>query len=246
MNIIESNLQFKNLSYGNNPKKIFLHHAEAKSCTINDIHSWHLSNGWSGCGYHFLVRKDGSVYRGRPENAIGSHCKGHNTGSIGICAEGNYMLEIMPEVQKKAIIELCKYLCSKYGITDVRGHKEAPYATECPGVKYPLQEIKDAIKTPAESKYSVNYCLSWQQFYNRITKTKAPIKEDGEYGPNTQKSLDGLTQYIKQGKKYKYCLKFQKWYNNVTKTSAPLMEEGVYGPATEKALHAIISIIREF
>lgn len=150
MNIIESNLKFNNLSYGNKPNKIFLHHSEASS-SIQDIHSWHLANGWSGCGYHFLVRKDGSIYRGRPENSIGSHCKGFNTGSLGICAEGNYMTETMPEVQKKAIIELCKYLCSKYGISDVKGHKEAPYATDCPGVKYPLQEIKNAIKAPANT-----------------------------------------------------------------------------------------------
>lgn len=148
MNIIESNLKFKNLSYGNKPKQIYLHHAEAKNCTIQDIHSWHLANGWSGCGYHFLVRKDGSIYRGRPENSIGSHCKGFNTNSLGICAEGNYMSETMLEAQKKAIIELCKHLCSKYGITDIRGHREAPYATDCPGTKYPLQEIKEAIKTP--------------------------------------------------------------------------------------------------
>lgn len=200
MNIIESNLQFKNLSYGNNPKQIFLHHAEAKTCTIQDIHQWHLNNGWSGCGYHFLVRKDGSIYRGRPENAIGAHCGGHNTNTIGICAEGNYMVETMPEAQKKAIIELCKYLSNKYGITDIRGHKEAPYATDCPGVKYPLQEIKEAIKAPVKSKpkYTVQYCLEFQKFYNNVTKTKAPLTEDGIYGPATEKAVNTIHNIIKQ------------------------------------------------
>lgn len=95
-------------------------------------------------------------------------------------------------------------------------------------------------------KYAVNYCLAWQQFYNRTTQTKLPISEDGKYGPSTQKSLDDLIQYIKQGKKYKYCLDFQKWYNATTKTKAALVEDGVYGTITEKALQTITNIMREF
>ena len=41
--------------------RIILHHAAAKTCTAQQIHSWHLANGWVGIGYHFFVRKDGSV-----------------------------------------------------------------------------------------------------------------------------------------------------------------------------------------
>jgi N-acetyl-anhydromuramyl-L-alanine amidase AmpD len=142
MNIIESNLQFKgNMTYGNVPIMIVGHHAESSHCTIEDIHQWHLNNGWAGCGYHFLVRKDGSVYRGRPENATGAHCPGANDKSIGVCAEGSYMTETMPDVQKQAIIDLCKYIISKYGIKQLYGHKEL-YSTDCPGTNYPLADIK--------------------------------------------------------------------------------------------------------
>lgn len=31
-----------------------------------------------GIGYHFLVRKDGSVYRGRPEDMVGAHAGNNN------------------------------------------------------------------------------------------------------------------------------------------------------------------------
>lgn len=145
MNIIESNLTFRsNMSYGNNPDSIVQHHAEASRCSIQDIHQWHLDNGWAGCGYHFLVRKDGSIYRGRPEGAIGSHCPGMNNHSIGICAEGNYMTETMPAVQKQLLIELGIYIKNKYGIKNVYGHEEC-YETSCPGTNYPLQEIKNSI-----------------------------------------------------------------------------------------------------
>lgn len=130
-----------NLSYGNLPVMIVLHHAEASKCTIEDIHRWHLSNGWIGCGYHYFVRKNGSIYRGRPEGAIGSHCPGANSNSISICAEGSYMTETMATVQKQAIIELCKDIMSRYEIKQIYGHKEL-YNTDCPGANYPLNEIK--------------------------------------------------------------------------------------------------------
>ena len=143
MNIIETNLQFNgSLSYCNYPNKIVLHNADASVCTIYDIHQWHLENGWSGCGYHFLVRKDGSVYRGRPENAIGSHCKGNNTGSLGICFEGNYMTDTMPQVQYNAGIELIQYLFNKYGALAIYGHKEL-FETDCPGTNFPLNDFKN-------------------------------------------------------------------------------------------------------
>ena len=71
---------------------IALHHAEAVKCTPQDIHSWHVSNGWTGIGYHFFVRKDGTIYRGRPLDVVGAHVQGMNSCSIGICAEGECFL----------------------------------------------------------------------------------------------------------------------------------------------------------
>ena len=145
MNIIDVGLKFKSLSYGNKPSKLVLHHAEASKCTVQDIHSWHLNNGWSGIGYHYFIRKDGSIYRGRPDGAIGAHCQGSNTGSLGICFEGNYMKETMPTAQYNAGIDLIKYLRGKYGNLTIYGHKEL-LATECPGSKFPLADFKNLKK----------------------------------------------------------------------------------------------------
>lgn len=144
MDIIDVGLQFANLNYGNNPQMFILHHAEASKCSIEDIHQWHKENGWAGCGYHFLVRKDGSVYKGRPVEAIGSHCLGKNAVSIGICAEGNYVTEAMTDTQKNSIIELIKYLKGQYRDLPILGHTEAmDYETSCPGTNYPLDDIKN-------------------------------------------------------------------------------------------------------
>ena len=87
MNIIETNFNWNGgFTQRSSTSQIILHHADAITCTVEDIHRWHLNNGWTGIGYHYFVRKDGTIYRGRPENAIGAHALGANGNSIGICA----------------------------------------------------------------------------------------------------------------------------------------------------------------
>ena len=61
------------------------------------------------------MRKDGTVYRLRPEGKIGAHASGSNSDSIGICFEGSYMTETMPQAQINAGKELVAYLKQIYG-----------------------------------------------------------------------------------------------------------------------------------
>lgn len=140
MDIIESNLKF-NSNYSirqDDPNGIVLHHA-ASSGSVEDVHNYHLSLGWAGIGYHFYVRKDGSIYAGRPEDWIGAHTTGHNE-KIGICAEGDFEKEKMGAAQKNAIIWLLEYLREKYGPLEVFGHRHLD-VTACPGKNYPFSEI---------------------------------------------------------------------------------------------------------
>lgn len=122
--------------------RIILHHAVASKCTAQQIHQWHLANGWVGIGYHFLVRKDGSVYRGRPEDTVGAHAGNNNYDSIGVCFEGSFDREQMNEVQRKAGAELVAYLKGKYGITKVQKHSDVN-ATGCPGAHFPFAAIAE-------------------------------------------------------------------------------------------------------
>ena len=69
---------------------IVLHHADASTCSPQDINWWHIRQGWSGIGYHYFINKQGIVFKGRPDDTIGSHAKGYNSTSIGICFEGRY------------------------------------------------------------------------------------------------------------------------------------------------------------
>lgn len=142
MNIIDAGLEFNGvLTYENNPQEIVLHHAEITNCTIEEIHSLHLANGWLGVGYHFLISKDGNVYKGRPEGAVGSHCPKHNSISLGICFEGDFMKETIGEAQISAYKDLVKYIRAKYGNIPIYGHKEL-YSTTCPGTNFPLNDFK--------------------------------------------------------------------------------------------------------
>jgi uncharacterized protein YraI len=214
MNIINSNLQFRNLQYGNKPDTIVLHNADAVKCTIQDIHNWHLQNGWAGCGYHYLVRKDGSIYTGRPENAVGAHCPGQNSHSIGICAEGKYMAEQMPAVQKQAIEELGTYIKKKYGIKTVGGHKEF-YSTDCPGTNYPLAEIKSAIlnsnaavvnNVVASAPASKPSNAEKFEAYGTVTASVLNVRS----GASTDSSIIGTLQ---KGKQVRIGAKSGGWYS---------------------------------
>ena len=83
-NILETNLKFGSLSRRKDTNKIVIHHTgSVKDVDFSAarIHDLHKGNGWVGIGYHFVIRKDGTIERGRPIWAIGSHAQGHN-----ICA----------------------------------------------------------------------------------------------------------------------------------------------------------------
>lgn len=160
MNIIDTNLDFGSLSKRKSTTRIILHHAAAESCDAATIHQWHLNKGWSGIGYHFVVRKNGSIERGRPEDTVGAHALNNNSDSIGICFEGNFETETMPEAQKEAGKELVAYLKQKYGISTVQKHKDVA-STACPGKNFPFDEIVNgqasAPAQPAAPATGVNY-----------------------------------------------------------------------------------------
>ena len=73
------------------------------------IDTWHRQRGFHlGIGYHYVIRRDGSIEKGRPEWMIGAHCVNHNAHSIGICYEGGLDIRGDPadtrtEAQKTAM-----------------------------------------------------------------------------------------------------------------------------------------------
>lgn len=142
MQIIETNLPTSgSFDRRNKTDEVILHHAEASRASVEDINRWHLGNGWAGIGYHYYIRKDGKVYRGRPEWAVGAHAKGHNNRSVGICCEGAYMTETMPAAQLAALKALIREVMAKYPGAKLLRHKDVN-ETDCPGRNFPWAEAQ--------------------------------------------------------------------------------------------------------
>lgn len=55
---------------------------------VADIRLWHKRQGWRDVGYHYVIRRNGTVEKGRPDNEPGAHASGFNGDSIGICMVG--------------------------------------------------------------------------------------------------------------------------------------------------------------
>lgn len=240
MNIIQVDHKFTNLAYNNKPVEIILHHAEATSCTVEDINRWHKANGWAGIGYHYFVRKDGSIYKGRPDNAQGAHCPGHNVTSLGICAEGSYVKEQMPEVQKKAIAELIKYLKAKYpAITSIKRHKDC-YATSCPGANYPFDEIVKLANSTTNNVTVTTKPNTTTGSNNWIAKLQTACnaqgfsnqKVDGIAGPNT---LAGCPE-LQKGAKGNITKLLQERLISLGYSCGKYGADGSFGAGTESAV----------
>ena len=73
---------------------------------------------------HFLVDKDGTIYRMMPENYMGRHVIGLNYSAIGIENVGGIEESPLTKQQLKANIKLVKYLARKYDIDYLIGHYE--------------------------------------------------------------------------------------------------------------------------
>ncbi len=105
--------------------KAVIHHtagskASDRDLTVVEIDAMHKARGWDGIGYHFLIRKDGSIHKGRPLSKSGAHAKGRNH-YVGIALTG---FDDFTEAQKDSLT----WLLRDYGISHIEPHHE-----QCPG-----------------------------------------------------------------------------------------------------------------
>jgi len=127
-----------------NINKIILHCSatpEGKDYTVAQIRHWHVNgNGWKDIGYHFVIYRDGSIHEGRPLEQAGSHTKGYNANSIGICyiggcaADGKTPKDTRTPAQRLALRTLVARLQEQFPGATVHGHYE--FANKaCPSFK---------------------------------------------------------------------------------------------------------------
>lgn len=144
--IEETNLKFKT-ALQDRPitSEIIIHHIgpmgkmDRDKIGAPEIHQWHLAKGWAGIGYHFVIKTNGTIQRGRPRAKKGSHAlNGYNSHSIGINVVGNFDTMAPTTAQIDALERLLADLHDLYPEFDkdlnktIKGHKEVN-TTACPG-----------------------------------------------------------------------------------------------------------------
>ena len=111
-----------------------------------EIDASHKAQGWTCIGYHYVIRKDGTVEEGRPHWTVGAHAYGHNSHTIGIHVCGNFEEAEPTDEQIESTAMLLANLCTDYGLPIDRdhivGHREL-MATACPGAN--LYEMMDTV-----------------------------------------------------------------------------------------------------
>ena len=117
--------------------------------SVAQIDSWHRDRGFKfGVGYHYVIRRDGSIEAGRPEWMVGAHCVNHNKYSIGVCYEGGLDARGQPAdtrtaAQKATLRQLLTDLHRRYPRAVIVGHHDLNPQKECPCIKNVAEEYKD-------------------------------------------------------------------------------------------------------
>ncbi len=119
--------------------KIILHCAATKPSMdigTKEIREWHLARGWVDIGYHFVIRRNGLIERGRALEQVGAHTTGHNAESIGICLVGGIdekgkAANNFTSAQWESVENLLLELRHQFPKATIHGHREfAP--KDCP------------------------------------------------------------------------------------------------------------------
>lgn len=94
-----------------------------------EIREMHLDRGWQDIGYHFVIRRNGTVETGENLNSLGAHVKGYNSISVGVCLVGglsptgasinNYSMQ-----QRASLIKILKFLKELYPEAEIVGHRD--------------------------------------------------------------------------------------------------------------------------
>lgn len=98
-----------------------------------EIREWHLQRGWSDIGYHYVIRRNGVVERGRSDDTAGAHVYGHNNDSLGVVWVGK---KVMDPRQLQSLLPLIRGLMNQYDveIDKVYGHYELDSNKTCPNL----------------------------------------------------------------------------------------------------------------
>jgi N-acetylmuramoyl-L-alanine amidase len=136
---------------------------------VKEITKWHQERGFKTVGYHYVIRRDGTIETGRPLEQIGAHVQGHNKDSIGTClvGAGLSMADFTPE-QLNALKGLHEELARRFPNLTLHGHRE--YANKsCPG--FNVRDLIPVWYPPFEAPKPKPLTM-WQRMVQALTTKK--------------------------------------------------------------------------
>lgn len=113
-------------------RKVILHCSDSDVPAHDDVlvvDRWHRERGWRGVGYHYFIKKDGTLQGGRTLDEWGAHCQGHNSDSVGICLSGQHGFTA---AQFDTLADLVEDLELEYPVEEVEGHNHYDPGKTCP------------------------------------------------------------------------------------------------------------------
>lgn len=128
-----------------------------------EIRKWHVEeNKWTDIGYHFVIRRDGTVEEGRPLKRPGAHVKGRNSDSVGVCwvggvSENGKTEDNRTADQSSALFHLLQDLQQEFPGAGVLGHRD-------------FNEVKKDCPSFDVRTWYTEACMN--------TEKKAPAKEE--------------------------------------------------------------------
>jgi N-acetylmuramoyl-L-alanine amidase len=126
-------------------------HCSATKVTSNytpeQLKKDHIARGFRTWGYHYYIRRDGTIIPMRPLGEMGAHASGYNAGSIGVCYEGGLDATGKPSdtrtaEQKKTMLSLLEELIAKHPIEHINGHRDLSPDLNADGIVEPDEWIK--------------------------------------------------------------------------------------------------------
>jgi N-acetyl-anhydromuramyl-L-alanine amidase AmpD len=154
----------------NKPSYIIIHCSatrEDMDFTAEQVNASHIQRGFGKIGYHYYIRKDGTVCKGRDEIEIGAHDNypvsgekfSYNHCSIGICYEGGLdkrgkAKDTRTEAQKTAMSKLVQDICSRHPVIDILGHRDTSPDRNGDGVITPDEYMKECPCFDVKSEYT--------------------------------------------------------------------------------------------
>ncbi len=139
--VIDTGLDYdySDLSVRRKTDMVVIHHTGNPTdddMSAQRINSAHKGQGWCAIGYHYVIRKDGTVEQGRPHWTVGAHAYGENSHTIGIHVCGNFDFVEPTTAQIESLAMLLSGVCKDYGLPIDKKHIVAHknlMATDCCG-----------------------------------------------------------------------------------------------------------------